>query len=66
MRRLPGKDREALLLVAAGELGLAESARVLGISLSALKMRVHRARKRLQQLLEERKVGHGRLSRFSS
>ena len=66
MRRLPGRDREALLLVAAGELGLAESARVLGISLSALKMRVHRARKRLQQLLEERKVGHGRLSRFSS
>lgn len=48
MRRLPGKDREALLLVAAGELG---RARVLGISLSALKMRVHRARKRLTQLL---------------
>ena len=66
MRRLPGKDREALLLVAAGELGLAESARVLGISLSALKMRVHRARKRLSQLLEERKSGHGRLSRSSS
>jgi DNA-binding CsgD family transcriptional regulator len=51
MRRLPGRDREALLLVATGELGLAESARVLGISLSALKMRVHRARKRLAQLL---------------
>ncbi|MES1245615.1 MAG: sigma-70 family RNA polymerase sigma factor [Acidobacteriota bacterium] len=51
MRRLPGKDREALLLVAEGDLGLAESARVLGISLSALKMRVHRARKRLAQLL---------------
>lgn len=66
MRRLPGKDREALLLVAAGELGLAESARVLGISLSALKMRVHRARKRLAQLLEERNQAHGKLSRSSS
>ncbi len=66
LRRLPGRDREALLLVAAGELGPAESARVLGISLSALKMRVHRARKRLAQLLEERNSGHGRLSRSSS
>lgn len=63
VRRLPEPDREALLLVVGGELGLAESARVLGISLSALKMRVHRARRRLQQLLEERKVGHERLSR---
>lgn len=54
LRRLPGRDREALLLVSAGELGLAEGARVLGISLSALKMRLHRARKRLSQLLEEK------------
>ena len=52
LRRLSGKDREALLLAAAGELGLGDTARVLGISLSALKMRIHRARKRLQQLLE--------------
>ncbi len=54
LRRLPGRDREALLLVGAGELGPTEGARVLGISVSALKMRLHRARKRLQQLLEER------------
>ncbi len=57
LRRLSGKDREALLLAAAGELGLGETARVLGISLSALKMRIHRARKRLQQLLEVTKHG---------
>jgi RNA polymerase sigma-70 factor (ECF subfamily) len=66
VRRLPGQDREALMLVVGGELGLAERARVLGISLPALKMRVHRARKRLLQLLEERKVGHERLSRSKS
>ena len=66
VRRLAGPDREALMLVVGGELGLAESARVLGISLSALKMRVHRARKRLVQLLEERKVGHEQLSRSRS
>lgn len=53
LRRLPGPDREALLLVGAGDLGPTEGARVLGISVSALKMRVHRARKRLTQLLEE-------------
>lgn len=53
LRRLPGRDREALLLVGAGALGPTEGARVLGISVSALKMRVHRARKRLRELLEE-------------
>jgi RNA polymerase sigma-70 factor (ECF subfamily) len=54
LRRLSGRDREALLLVGAGDLGPTEGARVLGISVSALKMRVHRARKRLLELLEER------------
>ena len=53
LRRLSGPDREALLLVGAAELGPTEGARVLGISVPALKMRVHRARKRLLQLLEE-------------
>ncbi len=53
LRRLSGLDREALLLVSAADLGPTEGARVLGISVSALKMRVHRARKRLLQLLEE-------------
>jgi len=50
--RLPRIEREALLLVAFGELGTEEAARVLGISLSALKMRIHRARRNLAALLE--------------
>jgi RNA polymerase sigma-70 factor (ECF subfamily) len=52
LKRLPGRDREALLLVAAGGLALADGARLLGVSVPALKMRLHRARKRLQQILE--------------
>jgi len=55
LKKLSARDREALLLVTAGDLGHAEAARVLGISLSALKMRVHRARQRLQQLVEDPK-----------
>jgi RNA polymerase sigma-70 factor (ECF subfamily) len=54
LRKLPRRDREALLLVGVGELGPTEGARVLGITVSALKMRVHRARRRLQQLLADR------------
>jgi RNA polymerase sigma-70 factor (ECF subfamily) len=53
IRRLSAREREALLLVAGGELSSAEAARVLGISRSALKMRVHRARVRLTQVLQE-------------
>ncbi len=52
LERLPGRHREALLLVAAGELDTTAAAEVLGISKSALKMRVHRARKQLQGMLE--------------
>ncbi|MEM7355003.1 MAG: sigma factor-like helix-turn-helix DNA-binding protein, partial [Acidobacteriota bacterium] len=55
LERLPGAHREALLLVAAGELDTAGAAQVLGISRSALKMRVHRARKQLHGMLEERR-----------
>jgi RNA polymerase sigma-70 factor (ECF subfamily) len=51
--RLPRIEREALLLVAFGELGTEEAASVLGISPSALKMRVHRARHSLTALLED-------------
>lgn len=53
LRRLSGLDREALLMVGAADLGPTEGARVLGLSVSAVKMRVHRARKRLLELLEE-------------
>ena len=52
LARLARPDREAILLVAAGELGMAEAASVLGVSASAVKMRVHRARARLAALLE--------------
>lgn len=52
----PG-DREALLLASVGGLTTAEGAGVLGLSASAYKMRVHRARQRLSRLLE---AGHGR------
>ncbi len=51
--RLPGSDRQALLLAATGELSTREGALALGISESAYKMRVHRARLRLTALLEE-------------
>lgn len=51
--QLPARDREALVLVAGGELDLAAAAAVLGIRRGALKMRVHRARKRLSDLLED-------------
>lgn len=49
--QLASRDRQALLLVAVGELDHAEAAGVLGIAPAALKMRVCRARKRLAVLL---------------
>jgi RNA polymerase sigma-70 factor (ECF subfamily) len=45
------RDRQALLLVALGGLSLSEAAAVLGISLSAIKMRLHRGRARLSRAL---------------
>jgi RNA polymerase sigma-70 factor, ECF subfamily len=53
LARLPRHDREALLLVALGEVSSSEAAVVLGLSVSALKMRIHRARKRLAAELED-------------
>jgi RNA polymerase sigma-70 factor (ECF subfamily) len=53
LRRLAPGDREALLLVGVEGLELHRGAEVLGVSLSAIKMRVHRARKRLVKILEE-------------
>lgn len=52
LAQLKARDREALLLVAAGELDTAQAAQLLGIGTSALKMRVFRARQRLRSLLE--------------
>ncbi len=53
VRGLSSREREALLLVAVGELSSTQAATVLGVSPSAVKMRVHRARARLAQALED-------------
>jgi RNA polymerase sigma-70 factor (ECF subfamily) len=55
LKELSPRDREAILLSAAGDLPGCEAARVLGVSLSAFKMRVHRARERLCRHLEDRR-----------
>ena len=59
LRRLAPGDREALLLVGVEGMELSRGAAVLGVSLSALKMRVHRARKRLVLLLKELEETNG-------
>jgi RNA polymerase sigma-70 factor (ECF subfamily) len=51
LARLSSRDREAILLVAVGGLSMAEAAAALGLSISAVKMRVSRARIRLAALL---------------
>ncbi len=53
MKRLRPADREVLLLRAAGELSVEEIASVTRSSAGAVKMRLHRARERLTELLGE-------------
>jgi len=53
LSRLRQPDRQVLLLVTVADLGMEEAARLLGISLSATKMRALRARQRLREVLEE-------------
>jgi RNA polymerase sigma-70 factor (ECF subfamily) len=48
------EDRELLLLVTWEELSPTQAARVLGISALAARSRLHRARRRLRRLIEER------------
>jgi len=50
---LARRDREALLMVAVGDVTQAEAAASLGLTVSAIKMRLHRARARLAALLED-------------
>jgi RNA polymerase sigma-70 factor (ECF subfamily) len=52
LRGLARREREALLLVAVGGLGMEAAASVLGLSVSAFKMRLHRARKALRERME--------------
>lgn len=53
LARLGSRDREAILMVAAGDVTMSEAALALGVSVSAVKMRVSRARARLSALLED-------------
>jgi RNA polymerase sigma-70 factor (ECF subfamily) len=53
MNRLRAPDREVLLLRAVGQLSLEAIAAVTHSSVPAVKMRLHRARKRLTELLQE-------------
>jgi len=53
-------DRELLLLVSWEELSPGEAARVLGISSLAARSRLHRARRRLRALLEQRETAADR------
>jgi RNA polymerase sigma factor (sigma-70 family) len=53
LSRLRHADRQVLLLVTVGDLGMEDAARALGVSLSAAKMRAMRARQRLREALEE-------------
>jgi len=52
LRGLAPRDREAILLAASGNHSVDEASRILGISASAFKMRLHRARRRLSSALE--------------
>ena len=58
LAQLARHDREALLLVVAGDLRAVEAARVLGISESAVRMRAFRGRRRLAALLETNNGSH--------
>jgi RNA polymerase sigma-70 factor (ECF subfamily) len=53
LERLPAKQREALVLFEISGLSLAEIQEIQGDSLSAIKMRLARARERLRELLGE-------------
>jgi RNA polymerase sigma-70 factor (ECF subfamily) len=53
LSRLSHRDREAILLVAVGELTMRDAAAALGLSVSAVKMRLSRSRARLTALLED-------------
>ena len=53
LRRLKPADRELILLVAWDELTPTDAGRVLGLSSNAARTRLHRARRRLADLLED-------------
>ncbi len=52
LEELSPRDRQAIMLAVPEDLEVKEAARILGISVSAFKMRVHRARRRLSHRME--------------
>jgi RNA polymerase sigma-70 factor (ECF subfamily) len=60
IRQLSRRDRDVLLLCAAGELRIPEIASVTGATPAAVKMRLHRARRRLTALHPRRTDEHRR------
>jgi DNA-directed RNA polymerase specialized sigma24 family protein len=60
IRQLPRRDRDVLLLCAAGELRIPEIASVTGATPASVKMRLHRARRRLTALHPRRTDEHRR------
>jgi RNA polymerase sigma-70 factor, ECF subfamily len=57
LRRLPEREREALMLTAWEDLDSAAAARALGCSAVAFRLRLYRARKRLARVLETEQEG---------
>ena len=57
LRALPAGEREAVLLLMASELDYRSAAEVLGTTEAAVKMRLHRARRRLLGLMDEEACG---------
>ena len=53
LRRLPMTDRSALALTYVQGMALADVARIEGVSLAAIKTRLHRARESLRRMLDE-------------
>lgn len=63
MQRLPQDDQELLRLVAWEDLARDEIAVVMGLSRATVRVRLHRARKRLEKLMDElADDGHGELN----
>lgn len=60
LEKLKDTDRELLALAATGDLKYRQIAEILGISENGVKVRIHRSRVRLRQILEE--MNHERAS----
>lgn len=58
LERLPEPDRELLLLIAWDDLSPAQAAVVLGVRAATVRVRLHRARRRLIKALAQEHEGH--------